>query len=153
MVKKILLILGAILIIIQFFRPEKNTSPQLITENDISKTVAIPDELHKTFIKKCYDCHSNQTKYPWYFNIQPIAWWLAHHIEEGRGELNFSAFKTYDQKKANHKLEEIGEVIEEGEMPLTSYTLIHTDTNITPEDKQAINAWLASLNIDFKKKH
>jgi hypothetical protein len=153
MVKKILLILGAILIIIQFFRPEKNTSPQLITENDISKTVAIPDELHKTFIKKCYDCHSNQTKYPWYFNIQPIAWWLAHHIDEGRGELNFSAFKTYDQKKANHKLEEIGEVIEEGEMPLTSYTLIHTDTNITPEDKQAINAWLASLNIDFKKKH
>jgi hypothetical protein len=153
MVKKILLILGAILIIIQFFRPEKNASPQLITENDISKTVAIPDELHKTFIKKCYDCHSNQTKYPWYFNIQPIAWWLAHHIDEGRGELNFSAFKTYDQKKANHKLEEIGEVIEEGEMPLTSYTLIHTDTNITPEDKQAINAWLASLNIDFKKKH
>jgi hypothetical protein len=153
MAKKILLILGAILIIIQFFRPEKNTSPQLITENDISKTVAIPDELHKTFIKKCYDCHSNQTKYPWYFNIQPIAWWLAHHIDEGRGELNFSAFKTYDQKKANHKLEEIGEVIEEGEMPLTSYTLIHTDTNITPEDKQAINAWLASLNIDFKKKH
>ena len=153
MTKKVLLILGAILIIIQFFRPEKNTSPQLITEEDISKSVTIPDDLHQTFIKKCYDCHSNQTKYPWYFNIQPVAWWLSYHVNEGKDELNFSAFKTYDQKKATHKLEEIGEMIEEGEMPLKSYTLIHTDTKITPDDKQAINAWLASLNIDFKKEH
>lgn len=151
MIKKILLALGAILIVIQFIRPAKNTAPELITDNDISKTVSVPDDLHQMLIKKCYDCHSNTTVYPWYSNIQPVAWWLADHVNEGKSELNFSEFKTYEQKKATHKLEEIGEVVSEGEMPLTSYTMMHSGTEITPEDKAAIDSWLASLNITYKK--
>jgi hypothetical protein len=153
MIKKILLAFAAVLILIQFIRPAKNTSGTVITENDISKAVAIDDKLHQTLIKKCYDCHSNNTNYPWYNNIQPVAWWLAHHIEEAKGELNFSEFKTYEQKKATHKLEEIGEVTAEGEMPLRSYTMMHEGTVITPDDKAAIDSWLAALNIEYKKEH
>ena len=153
MVKKIVLAFAALLILIQFIRPAKNTSITLITENDISKSVIISDNLHQTLIKKCYDCHSNNTHYPWYYNIQPVAWWLAHHIDEGKGELNFSEFKTYEQKKAAHKLEEIGEVTAAGEMPLKSYTMMHQGTEITSEDKAAIDSWLASLNIEYKKEH
>lgn len=151
MVKKILLALLAILVIIQLFRPEKNVSEEIITQNDVSKVYAIPDDVHQLLIKKCYDCHSNNTNYPWYYNIQPVAWFVAHHVEEGKGEVNFSEFRSYDQKKALHKLEEVGEVTLNGEMPLESYTLLHPETDITAVDQTKINAWLKSLNIEVKE--
>jgi hypothetical protein len=151
MFKKILLALVILLVIIQFIRPEKNVSQEVIAENDISNVHAIPEEVHQVLIKKCYDCHSNNTNYPWYVNIQPVGWWLAHHVDEGKGELNFSEFRSYDEERANHKLEEIGEVTEDGSMPLSSYTLIHSATKITAEDKAAIHAWLRSMNISFEE--
>ena len=151
MVKKILIALLAILVIIQFIRPAKNVSAEVVTENDISKVYALPQDLHETLKKKCYDCHSNNTTYPWYWNFQPIAWWLNNHIQEGKSELNFSEFKTYEQKKALHKLEELGEVAEENTMPLRSYTILHPETALTEDDKTAIYAWLESMNIDYKK--
>jgi len=153
LVKKILIALGVILLLIQFFRPERNTGGELITPEDISKSVAVPDDVHKLLISKCYDCHSTTSHYPWYFNIQPVGWWLAHHVDEGKGELNFSAFKTYDEKRAMHKLEEIGEVIEEGTMPLTSYTFLHPETKLTPEDKNLLQDWLKSLNVPEHHEH
>jgi hypothetical protein len=145
--KKILLAVVAILVIIQFIQPSKNIALPLITEDDISKTYAISEDVHQILIKKCYDCHSNNTAYPWYYNIQPIAWWMAHHIEEGKDELNFSTFKTYPEKKATHKLEELGEAVNEGWMPLDSYLWIHHEAEITEADRTAINAWLKTLPV------
>jgi hypothetical protein len=150
MAKKIILILLAVLVIIQFIRPERNVSEEIITARDISKVHPIPENVHQILIKKCYDCHSNNTNYPWYINFQPVGWWLAHHIDEGKEELNFSEFSTYDKKKADHKLEEVGEVLEDGSMPLESYTLIHTEAKISAEEKEAINTWLKSLPITFE---
>ena len=150
MIKKILVGLLVVFIIIQFFRPERNVSEVAITDNDISKTVAISGEVHEVFRNKCYDCHSNNTAYPWYVNIQPVAWWMASHIDEGKEELNFSEFKTYDKEKADHKLEEIYEEIAEGNMPITSYTIIHRDAKVTPEELEKIAGWLRSLNIAIK---
>jgi hypothetical protein len=148
---KILLGLLAVIIIIQFFRPARNTSDVLVTAEDISTTYTMPENVHQIFIKKCYDCHSNNTQYPWYYKIQPIGWWMAHHVDEGKRELNFSVFKTYSSKKANHKLEEISESVTEGWMPLDSYLWIHQDAKVTPEEVQAINAWIASLGVNIKK--
>lgn len=141
----------AVLVIIQFIRPSKNVSEQLITDNDISKTYAMTDEVHQILIKKCYDCHSNSTVYPWYNNIQPVGWWLAAHVDEGKEELNFSEFKTYPEKKATHKMEELSEAVNEGWMPLDSYLWIHGDAKITEADKTAINAWIKTLPIVFEK--
>lgn len=141
----------AALVIVQFIRPSKNESEQLITENDISKTYAVTDDVHQILIKKCYDCHSNSTVYPWYSNIQPIGWWLASHVDEGKEELNFSEFKTYPEKKANHKMEELSEAVNEGWMPLDSYLWIHGDAKITEADKNVINAWIKTLPIVFEK--
>jgi hypothetical protein len=137
-------------VIIQFIRPERNVSEEIITARDVSKVHQIPENVHQILMKKCYDCHSNNTTYPWYINFQPVGWWLAHHIDEGKEELNFSEFATYDKKKADHKLEEIGEVLEDGSMPLKSYTLIHAEAKISDEEKQAVNAWLKSLPITFE---
>ena len=144
--KKILIGLLAILIILQFFRPEKNIAEGL-SDADISYAITVPTNIHTILQEKCYDCHSNNTSYPWYSNFQPVAWWMADHIEDGEEELNFSDFKNYSEKKANHKLEEISEMIAADEMPLPSYTLIHRSAKITVEEKIAINTWIKSLGL------
>jgi hypothetical protein len=153
MVKKIILILLVVLVLIQFFRPEKNVSAEVITARDISKVHPVPQNVQDLLLKKCYDCHSNNTHYPWYVNVQPVGWWLAHHVDEGKGELNFSEFSTYEKKKADHKLEEVGEVIEEGSMPLTSYTLLHPETKISADDRKILTDWLATLPIEKGREH
>ena len=133
-----------LVIVIQFIQPEKNISEGL-NENDISKGYDIPDSIHQTLTQKCYDCHSNNTRYPWYFNVQPIGWWLAAHVYEAKSHLNFSEFKTYQTDTAKHKLEEILEMVEERAMPLKAYVFLHPDAEITNEDEKAINQWVSSL--------
>lgn len=144
MKKKIGLGLLVVLVIIQFIRPTRNTSTTE-SPNEISKYYDVPADIQAVLKKSCYDCHSNNTVYPWYTNIQPVGWWLQNHVNEGKGELNFSEFGTYDQKKAKHKFEEIEEVLNEGEMPLSSYTLIHGDAKLTAEQTATIAAWAGAL--------
>lgn len=144
MKKRIGLGLLVVLLVIQFIRPARNTS-ESESANEISNHYAVPAEIHAVLKTSCYDCHSNNTKYPWYSQIQPVAWWLQSHINEGKGELNFSEFGTYEQKKAKHKFEEIEEVVREGEMPLSSYTFIHRDTKLSQEQSAAIALWAGAL--------
>ena len=101
--------------------------------------------------EQCYDCHSNNTRYPWYIHIQPIGWWMASHIKDAKDDLNFSEFRSYNQKQASHKLEEIVEVLEDGVMPLKSYVWLHSDAKVTTEETQAIKNWVQSLGIVSEK--
>jgi hypothetical protein len=140
-----LLLLAAI---IQTIQPTRNLSDTL-GDNDISKTYAISDDVHAILRNKCYDCHSNNTTYPWYTYVQPIGWWMAAHIYEGKEHLDFSEFKTYAPKKAKHKLEELSDAINEGWMPLDTYLWMHHDAEITPADRDAINAWLKTLPVSI----
>ncbi|MFO7258012.1 MAG: heme-binding domain-containing protein [Bacteroidota bacterium] len=146
MQRKIVFGLLAVLIIIQFIRPARNIddAPQ---PGDIANIYALPDGVHDVLKAKCYDCHSNNTTYPWYTNIQPIGWWIDWHIREGKDELNFSTFADYPKERADHKLEEIIEVLEGGTMPLKSYLWMHGDAAVTQEESQRIVAWIASLGI------
>lgn len=147
--KKILLGLLAVLVIIQFFKPELNQSTAE-TPNDIFAHYAAPDSLQQMIRTSCYDCHSNNTVYPWYSNIQPVAWWLADHVNEGKKELNFSEFTTYAPKKADHKMEEVIEMIEKGEMPLKSYTIIHGDAKLSAAQQKAINDWAKEVRAQIQ---
>jgi len=142
--KTILKILLATLIVIQFFRIDTTTTPVDPTKDFISVTAA-PKNIAKIIKTSCYDCHSNQTNYPWYTNIAPVSWWIGHHIEEGREHLNLSNWADYSKKKAAHKLEEFYEEVEEGEMPLESYTKIHTAAKLSNHDKELLIAWVKSL--------
>ncbi len=144
MLKKIAYILLAALVIIQFFRPERNTASGAQT-NAIANKYAVPANVNGILQKACNDCHSNNTVYPWYANIQPVAWWLADHVNEGKGELNFDEFLTYSPKKAHHKMEEVIEMVKEGEMPLNSYTIIHRNANLSQEEKVAITDWASGV--------
>lgn len=145
--RKIGILILIIVVVMQFIQPNKNRSEQIISENDISKVYAIPQDLHQTLVTKCYDCHSNNTRYPWYFNVQPIGWWLAAHIHEAKEHVNFSDFKNYPADRAHHKLEELTEVAKERSMPLKSYTMFHEHTELTDEDEKQILDWLTTLNV------
>ncbi|WP_297815038.1 heme-binding domain-containing protein [uncultured Polaribacter sp.] len=142
--KTVLKILVALLVIIQFFGIDKTTTP--VNESKDFVSVTNPPVKVATIIKtSCYDCHSNQTNYPWYTNIAPVSWWIGHHIEEGREHLDFSNWGDYSKKKADHKLEEFYEEVEEGEMPLTSYTSLHGEAKLSEEDKALLIAWVKTL--------
>lgn len=152
MIRKILLALLVALVLIQFIRPAKNQSPE-ISANDISRIYSVPANVNDILKKACTDCHSNNTNYPWYNNVQPIAWWLADHIKEGKKELNFSEFSSYPPKKQHHKLEEVIEQVKEGEMPLNSYTWVHKNAVLTEEEKLALSTWADVLRKEIATKN
>jgi len=147
--KRILIALLIIFIAIQFIRPAKNRS-EAISANDISTKYPVPDSLQAILKVACYDCHSNNTRYPWYAEIQPVAWWLNNHIKDGKRGLNFSEFTSYRIKKQFHRLDDINKLVKKNEMPLSSYTLIHTDAKLTEGQKLAIAAWATSIRDSIK---
>jgi hypothetical protein len=147
--RKILVVLFAVFIIIQVFRPEKNQSAAE-TPNDIFAHFKADANTKQLIQTACYDCHSNNTVYPWYAEIQPVAWWLADHVNEGKSELNFSEFATYTPKKGDHKLEEVVEIIKEREMPLKSYTLIHGDANLSDAQREELLKWAEQVRAQIQ---
>ena len=150
MLKKILLGLGAVLVIIQFIHPEKNLSDD--QKYAVSTKYAVPDNVKSILKVACNDCHSNKTEYPWYSNVQPVAWFLNHHVTDGKRHLNFSNFTSRPIAYQNHKFEETIEMIKEGEMPLPSYTYfgLHSGAKLTEEQKQTLINW-AQTNMDSLK--
>ncbi len=152
MFKKLLLFLVVAFIIIQFFRPEKNINTGSPVSH-IAKVVAVPVEVGKILKTSCYDCHSNNTVYPWYASVQPVAWWLNHHIEEGKREVNFDEFANYSVRRQYKKLEEINEQVKEDEMPLGSYTLIHKDAVLSKDQKLAIANWATNAMDNLKSRY
>jgi len=143
--KKVLLGLLALLVIIQFIRPEKNINTA-VTALDMNVMYPIPDSVAQVLQKACYDCHSDNTRYPWYNNIQPVAWWLNDHITDGKKELNFSEYGKRTPPKQAKKLKKIAKEIQEGDMPLSSYTLIHKDAVLTDAEKKMLIDWATGLS-------
>src|SRR6478736_6681673 len=147
-VKRILLILLIVFIVLQAFRPAKNTSNE--TTKDISKTYIVPEDVKRILSKACNDCHSNHTRYPWYAEIQPVSWWLADHVNDGKRHLNFNEFDGYRIARQYKKLEECIKEVKEGGMPLPSYTLIHKDAILTETEKQILYNWCEILRDTIK---
>jgi hypothetical protein len=136
-------------IIIQFFRPAKNRADG-ISNNDISKIYAVPADVEAILKTSCYDCHSNNTVYPWYAEIQPAAWWLADHVKEGKKELNFSEFASYRIARQYRKLEEINKEVKENEMPLESYLWIHKNSKLSDQQKLTLANWVTAVRDTIK---
>ncbi|HEA23170.1 hypothetical protein LCGC14_0570940 [marine sediment metagenome] len=141
MLKKILIGLGIVLISIQFIRPEKNDSNDLTYA--ISKKYQVPEDVNHLLQVSCNDCHSNKTEYPWYANVQPVAWWLNEHVVDGKRHLNFSEFTKMPIAIQNHKFEETIEMVEEKEMPLVDYTYLglHPEADLSEDQRKKIMDW------------
>ncbi|KAA2216830.1 MULTISPECIES: heme-binding domain-containing protein [Maribacter] len=140
LIRKILIGLLVVFIAIQFYRPEKNLSKENDTAMFLRETNP-PEEVRDILQNSCFDCHSNNTVYPWYNNIAPVSFWLADHIEEGKSELNFSEWETYSDKKKDHKLEELYEETERRSMPLKEYTWTHKEAKLTEAQIEAVVKW------------
>lgn len=143
-----LLVLLVFLVAIQFINPEKNNDGYrsvALFEQEIVPTIEISSILKNN----CYDCHSDQTNYPWYNHISPINYWLQEHIEEGKRHFNASVWFKYSARKKDHKLEELIEYVEQGEMPLNSYTWLHGD--LSTQDTKTLLQWAQISRIKYKK--
>jgi hypothetical protein len=151
MKKKIGLSIIVLAVLIQFIRPSKNTG-EAEGKNDLSHSVTIPDTIRTILKVACYDCHSDHTDYRWYHEIMPVGWWLSAHVEDGKKHLNFSQFRLYNDKKKDHKLEEIAEEVEHGEMPLGSYTWLHKDAKLSEEQIKMLKAWVEQQRQEIKSK-
>ena len=148
-IRIILIILLVALIIIQFFRPAKNIS-QGIAMNDISTKYTIPDSVNDILKVACNDCHSNNSRYPWYWSMQPVAWFLNGHIEKGKRHLNFSIFTSYKIGNQYKSFDEIRKEVKEDDMPLTSYTLIHRDAVLNDAQKLALENWATASRKEIE---
>lgn len=146
--------LAMVFVIIQFFQPKRNKSGELLPA-DITVVRIVPDSVQAILKTSCFDCHSNNTVYPWYANIQPIGWLVAKDIRKGKAELNFSDFGSYSLRKQQSKLRSMENRIRDESMPMHSYTLIHKDAVLSDSRKEIIYAWVSDMNIknDYSKKY
>lgn len=144
-------LLGA-LVLIQFIKPEKNIAegPQ---PNAITNKFEMPVEVKTILDKACMDCHSNNTSYPWYSTIQPVAWWLADHVKDGQRHLNLDEYTNRSLRYQFHKMEETIEMVKEEEMPLPSYTWTHTEARLTQEERAIITRWAQSIMESMKAQY
>ncbi len=146
MLKKILLLLLAVFVIIQFIQVDVS-----IPDNYVAADIGFldkyntPDDIATLVKDGCYDCHSYETEYKWYMSVAPISWFTKEHVKDGRKHLNFSDWESYDLAKKKHKLEECYEEIEEMEMPLSSYVKMHAEANFDDKDRQKLVVWFKTL--------
>ncbi len=149
MKKKIFYGLVVIIVGIQFFRINK-TNPNSDIKNDFIEINHPPKNILTNLKSACYDCHSNESKYPWYSNIAPVSWWLKHHINEGREELNFSNWGKYKRKRKIKKLKEAIDELEESGMPLNEYTWMHKDAKLSQDQRIQFIVYLKTMLKNIK---
>jgi len=141
-------ILLVLLIAIQFVHPALNRSATA-GPDDINVKHPVPPRVQALLRRACYDCHSNNTNYPWYAAVQPVGWWLAKHVSDGRRHLDFSTFGTYTAKRAASKLSDVTNELEQHSMPLKSYTWMHPEARLTPEEIKLITDWADGLQDEL----
>lgn len=150
-IKLAALLIFAVLIILQFFQPEKNQG-SLTQERDLIVVASVPDSLAKILRTSCYDCHSNHTDYPWYSRISPVSLWLHKHIIDGKEDLNLSEFGDLSKAEKIGALSDLYDALEAGTMPLQSYTLMHRDAMISQEEVDALLDWADQMSLTLMKK-
>jgi hypothetical protein len=129
---------------LQFFPTTLNQS-DTIPKTDFMMETDVPKQVESLIKTSCYDCHSNNTQYPWYNKVQPVAWFMEDHVEHGKEELNFNEWDDYSDRRKNSKLKSIISQIEDDEMPLDSYTLIHKEAKLSKDEKKIVLDWVSNL--------
>ena len=143
-VKIIAIVLLVVFVGIQFIPSSRNQS-DTVPETDFMLVNDVPENIQNKLQVSCYDCHSNNTQYPWYNKVQPVAWFLEDHIKEGKAELNFNEWDSLSTRRKTSKLRSIIKQIENGEMPLDSYTFIHRDAKFSEAEAEEIINWVTQL--------
>lgn len=144
MTKRIFYFFLVVFVVIQLFQPERNNSNENV-KSELANHYKIPDTVETLLNTICYDCHSNNTDYPWFSNVQPIGWYIQSKIMEGKKHLNFSEFGNYTKEKALKRLADIDDVMKTNRMPLKSYRWYNKTADLTDAQRKAISSWALSL--------
>jgi len=147
-----MLILLAGLIVIQFIHPKRNKA-EGAQPNYIGNAFDIPADVKTILAKACKDCHSNNTRYPWYSHLQPADWWMSGHVRKGKKGINFDEYTNKSLRYQYHKMEEVIDMVKEGEMPLKSYTWIHKDARLSEAERTALVNWAHSVMDTMRAKY
>lgn len=131
------LAVAMVLVLIQLIPADRTNPPVRIDVN-------APDEVKEILRRACYDCHSHETRWPWYSRVAPVSWWIADHVEHGRGDLNFSEWPALDFYAQELAFKDIEEQITKGEMPLRNYTILHPEARLTDDERETILGWARS---------
>ncbi|WP_316632625.1 heme-binding domain-containing protein [uncultured Flavobacterium sp.] len=151
LIRKILFIGLIIFLLMQFYQPVRNSDYGQVLPIHISKVYHIPKNVESILQTSCYDCHSNNTQYPWYSYIQPIRLFMESHITKGKNDLNFSEWGNYSKRKQENKIDRIVKQIKTDEMPLPSYTLIHKNAVLTAAQKEQMIKWIEKVSDSISK--
>lgn len=138
--KWVVIILFAAFVIIQFVRPAR-TNPPVDPAKTIDSNLQVSPQVAAIFDRSCNDCHSNKTVWPWYTNVAPVSWLLTSHVNEGRHDMNLSEWGSYDKDKQSRRLRDMCEQIQDGNMPLSTYTPLHPKAKLSAEDVKTICDW------------
>ncbi len=140
MAKRKWLILPALLLVIQVFRPER-TNPKTPTDLSLAAVNPAPAPVHHLLTSACFSCHSNQTVWPWYSGVAPFSWLIADDVKRGRRNLNFSEWGRYDTGDKAHHLKKMRELLEAGDMPPWDYRLVHSDARLSQAQVSLLTKW------------
>lgn len=132
----------------QLYQPARNESFELDITANYTKVYNVPKNVEAILRTSCYDCHSNNTNYPWYSYIQPARFYMESHIKEGKENLNFNEWGNYSKRKQNSKLKAISKQIKDNEMPLTSYILIHRNAKLSSNQKKEVINWINKIQVE-----
>lgn len=138
------LILPGLALVAQVFQPDRSVQAN-DPEHDLITVTAPAAEVQDLLRNACYDCHSDRTTYPWYSYITPVNFWMQHHIDEGRAEFDMSSWGRRRDKWQRHKAKESVEMLEEGEMPLPSYTWVHPQARLSDAERNALMGFFKGL--------
>jgi len=141
------LILGvtaAVLVFIQLVPTGRSNPPERGAL--VIRDAAVAD----VFDRACADCHTNRTTWPWYSKVAPVSWWVVDHVEEGREHMNLSDWASLSTEDRDHAMEEVVEVMEEGEMPLRSYTWGHPEARLTDAERETLVAWARAKRAELR---
>ncbi len=138
--KLIISILVIAFILIQFY-PSKKPTVIIDNPNDLIAMNSVPENISSILKNSCYDCHSNESSFPWYSSVAPTKWLVYGHINEGREVLNFSNWNSLDTDDKAGLLDDISFMVLEGEMPIKGYTILHSEANLSEDDRELIVTW------------
>ena len=136
----VLIVVAVCLVIAQFFGPAK-TNPAIDPAQSIESRLQVTPQVSAILDRSCKDCHSNQTRWPWYANVAPVSWLVIGHVNEGRDNLNFSEWGRYTQSDVDGLLKRMCREVKAGVMPLSSYTPLHPGSTLSADDVKTLCAW------------
>ena len=152
-IKKILFIGLIIFLLMQLYQPARNLGYEQDITANFTKVYNVPKNVEAIVRTSCYDCHSNNTNYPWYSNVQPVGFFMEHHIKEAKEDLNFDEWGKYSKRKQENKLDRIVKQIKSDEMPLASYTLIHKNARLTTVQKKEVMDWISKIKDSISSQY